>query len=153
MRLSQILKEESIILDLKANDKKGALEELADAIASRETSLDKGSLVKGLLERERLGSTGIGEGIAIPHGKFYGVSQLIITFGRSLKGVNFESIDGEPTFLFFLLVAPEDSDGIHLKTLAKLAKILKTSSLRKVLMEAHTREELYKAIIQEDEEY
>jgi len=73
--------------------------------------------------------------------------------GRSIKGLDFESMDGEPAFLFFLLVAPEDSDGIHLKTLAKLAKILKSNSLRKVLMEAPTREELYKGIIQEDEEF
>ena len=153
MRLSEILEEESIILDLKAKDKKGALEELAEAISSRETSLDKGSLLKGLLERERLGSTGIGEGIAIPHGKFYGVSQLIITFGRSLKGVNFESIDGEPAFLFFLLVVPENSDVIHLKTLAKLTQILTNSSLRKVLMKIPTREGLYKAIIQDDREF
>jgi len=90
MKLSQILEEESIILDLKAKDKKEALEELAEAAVYHEASLDKGSLVKGLLERERLGSTGIGEGVAIPHGKFYGVSQLIISFGRSLKGLDFE---------------------------------------------------------------
>ena len=153
MKLSQILEEQSIILDLKAKDKKEVLEELAEAIASCETSLEKSALVKSLLERERLGSTGIGEGIAIPHGKFYGVSQLIISFGRSLKGLDFESMDGEPAFLFFLLVAPEDSNGIHLKTLAKLAKILKSNSLRKVLMEAPTREELYQTIIQEDEEF
>ena len=152
MRLSQILEEESIILDLKAKDKKEALEELAEALVGNGTPLDKGRLVKGLLERERLGSTGIGEGIAIPHGKFYGVSQLIISFGRSLKGLDFESMDGEPAFLFFLLVAPENSDGIHLKTLAKLAKILKSSSSRELLMEAPTRKELYQAIIQDDEE-
>jgi len=93
MRLSQILEEESIILDLKAKDKKEALEELAEAFVSNGTPLDKGALVKVLLERERLGSTGIGEGIAIPHGKFYGVSQLIISFGRSIKGLDFESMD------------------------------------------------------------
>ena len=116
MKLSEIFKEGNIIPDLEAKDKKEALEELAEAIASRERSLDKSSLVKGLLERERLGSTGIGEGIAIPHGKFHGVSQLIISFGRSIKGLDFESMDGEPAFLFFLLVAPENSDGIHLKT-------------------------------------
>ena len=105
------------------------------------------------MERERLGSTGIGEGIAIPHGKFHGVSQLIISFGRSLKGLDFESMDGEPAFLFFLLVARENSDGIHLKTLAKLAKILKSSSSRELLMEVSTREEVYQAIIQDDEEF
>ena len=153
MRLSEILKEESIILDVKARDKRGVIEELAEAIVSRETSLDKSALVKGLLERERLGSTGIGEGIAIPHGKFYGVSQLTISFGRSLKGLDFESIDGKPAFLFFVLVAPQNCDGMHLKALAKLAKILNTSSLRELLMEIPTRKELYQAIIQDDQAF
>ncbi|MCJ7593195.1 MAG: PTS sugar transporter subunit IIA, partial [Desulfobacterales bacterium] len=100
------MEEANIIPDLKAKDKKGVLEELADAIASHEPSLDKNSLVKVLLERERLGSTGIGDGVAIPHGKFPAVTQPIISFGRSRKGLDFDSMDGEPAFLFFLLVAP-----------------------------------------------
>jgi PTS system nitrogen regulatory IIA component len=122
MKLSEILKEENIIPEIKARDKKGALEELAEAFVSNGEPLDKGALVKILLEREPLGSTGIGEGVAIPHGKFYGVGQTMITFGRSREGLDFGSIDGKPAFLFFLLVAPENSDGTHLKTLAKLAK-------------------------------
>ena len=105
------------------------------------------------MERERLGSTGIGEGVAIPHGKFHGITEPIISFGRSLKGLDFESMDGQPVFLFFLLVAPENSASIHLKALARIAKILKNSSLRKSLMEVTTREEIYEAIIQDDEEF
>jgi len=153
MRLSDILEEDNIIPDLKAKDKKGVLEELAEAIASHEASLDKNSLVKVLLERERLGSTGIGDGVAIPHGKFPAVTQPIISFGRSRKGLDFDSMDGEPAFLFFLLVAPENAASIHLKALAKIAKILKNSAFRKVLMEAQNRQELYKTIIQNDEEF
>lgn len=153
MKLSEILEENYIIPDLKAIDKKGVLEELSDAIISHEPSLDKGSLVKVLLERERLGSTGIGDGVAIPHGKFHGISHPIISFGRSREGLDFESMDGEPAFLFFLLVAPEDSASVHLKALAKIARILKNSSFRKVLMEAPTRKELYETIIQNDEEF
>jgi PTS system nitrogen regulatory IIA component len=153
MRLSDILEEDNIIPDLKAKDKKGVLEELAEAIASHEPSLDKNSLVKVLLERERLGSTGIGDGVAIPHGKFPAVTQPIISFGRSRKGLDFDSMDGEPAFLFFLLVAPENAASIHLKALAKIAKILKNSAFRKVLMEAQNRQELYKTIIQNDEEF
>lgn len=153
MRLSDILDENDILPDLKAKDKKGALEELAGVIVKREPFLDKGSLVKVLLERERLGSTGIGDGVAIPHGKFHGISHPIISFGRSRKGLDFESMDGAPAYLFFLLVAPENSASIHLKALARIAKILKNSSFRKVLMEATTKEEIYRTIVQSDEEF
>jgi PTS system nitrogen regulatory IIA component len=153
MKLSEILVEENVLLDLKAKDKKGVLEELAETVVNQDPSVDKGSLVKVLLERERLGSTGIGDGVAIPHGKFHGVMQPIISFGRSLKGLDFESMDGEPAYLFFLLVAPENSASIHLKALARIAKILKNSAFRKILMEAPSRQEIYKIIIQNDEEF
>jgi PTS system nitrogen regulatory IIA component len=96
MRLSEILEEDNIILDLKAKDKNGVLEELAEVMTNHEPSLDTGSLIRVLLERERLGSTGIGDGVAIPHGKFRGVTHPIISFGRSLKGLDFESMDGQP---------------------------------------------------------
>lgn len=153
MKLSEILDEDSIVPDLQAKDKKGVLEELAESITSHTPSLDKSSLVKVLLERERLGSTGIGDGVAIPHGKFYGVREPIISFGRSMEGLDFESMDGQPAYLFFLLVAPENSASVHLKALAKISKILKDSSFRKGLMEAPTKEALYQAIIQNDEEF
>ncbi|MBC8456728.1 MAG: PTS sugar transporter subunit IIA [Deltaproteobacteria bacterium] len=153
MKLSEILEEDNIILDLKAKDKNGVLEELAEVMTNHEPSLDTGSLIRVLLERERLGSTGIGDGVAIPHGKFRGVTHPIISFGRSLKGLDFESMDGQPAFLFFLLVAPENSASVHLKALAKIAKILKNGSFRKVLMEASTKKELYQTIIQNDEEF
>jgi len=153
MKLSEILEKDNIILDLKAKDKKGVLEELAEVMTNHEPSLDTSSLIRVLLERERLGSTGIGDGVAIPHGKFRGVTHPIVSFGRSLKGLDFESMDGQPVFLFFLLVAPENSASVHLKALAKIAKILKNGSFRKVLMEASTKKELYQIIIQNDEEF
>jgi nitrogen PTS system EIIA component len=153
MRLSEILDAKNIIPDLKARDKQKALEELAETVVSTKPSLDKNSLVKVLLERERLGSTGIGDGVAIPHGKFHGINEPIISFGRSLKGLDFDSMDGQPVYLFFLLVAPENSASVHLKALARIAKILKNSSFRKRLMEIPTKEELYQAIIQNDEEF
>ncbi|MDD5207102.1 MAG: PTS sugar transporter subunit IIA [Desulfobacterales bacterium] len=145
--------EDHILVDLKAKDKKEVLEELAQVITGHDPSLEKSSLVKVLLERERLGSTGIGDGVAIPHGKFQGIDQPIISFGRSRKGLDFESMDGAPAYLFFLLVAPENSASIHLKALARIAKILKNSSFRKTLMEASSREEIYRTIIQNDEEF
>jgi PTS system nitrogen regulatory IIA component len=153
MRLSDILGENCIIPELKASDKKGVLEELVQVIVDHEPSLDKGSLVKVLLERERLGSTGIGDGVAIPHGKFHGLLHPIISFGRSRKGIDFDSMDGEPAHLFFLLVAPENSASVHLKALARIAKILKNGAFRKTLIEAPSREAIYKIITRNDEEF
>ena len=153
MKLSEILNPDNIIPDLRAKDKEGVLEELVDVIVSHDSSLDKDSLVKVLLEREKLGSTGIGDGIAIPHGKFRGLKHPVISFGRSLEGLDFDSMDGQPAFLFFLLVAPENSASIHLKALAKISKILKNSSFRNVLMQASSSKELYQTIIQNDEEF
>jgi len=153
MKLSDLIHEENILPDLKAKDKRGVLEELVDTLVTQEPSLDKNALVKVLLERERLGSTGIGDGVAIPHGKFPGITQPSISFGRSRKGLDFDSMDGEPTHLFFLLVAPENSASVHLKALARIAKILKNSAFRKELMEVSGRQDLYRKIIQNDEEF
>jgi PTS system nitrogen regulatory IIA component len=153
MKMSDILEEENLIPDLKAKDKKKAIEELANAVVKTNPSLDKDSLVRVLLDREALGSTAIGDGVAIPHGKFPGIIAPIISFGRSRKGLDFESMDGQPVFLFFLLVAPEDSASVHLKALARIAKMLKDSNFRKLLIEAPNRKELYKIIIQNDEEF
>ena len=151
MKLSDLLIEDNIIPDLKAQDKVRALEELAETIVPHRPSLDKDLLVRVLLDRERLGSTGIGDGVAIPHGKFHGINNPIISFGRSRKGLDFESMDGQPVHLVFLLVAPENSANVHLKALARIAKILKNSYFRKLLMEATSREELYQTIIENDE--
>ena len=152
MKLSEIIEEVNIIPELKANDKKGVLEELSEVISDHEPSIEKGVLVNVLVERERLGSTGIGDGVAIPHGKLNSVAHPIVSFGRSKEGLDFDSIDGQPTYLFFLLIAPEDSSGIHLQVLAKIAKILKSSDFREKLIAAETREKLYQTIIQTDEE-
>ena len=152
MKLPEIIEQDNIIPELKARDKRGVLEELAEVISNHEPSIDKRALVKVLVERERLGSTGIGDGVAIPHGKMNGVRHPIVSFGRSKQGLDFDSMDGQPAHLFFLLIAPEDSSGIHLQVLAKIAKILKNRAFRKKLMEPSTREELYQTIIQTDKE-
>jgi PTS system nitrogen regulatory IIA component len=148
MKLSEMIKANNIIPDLKAKDKNGVLEELAGAISNNESSIEKEALVKVLVERERLGTTGIGDGVAIPHGKLETIEHPIISFGRSKAGLDFDSMDGQPAYLFFLLVAPENSSGIHLQVLAKIAKFLKNSTFRKQLMEGSTKEELYQTIVQ-----
>jgi len=153
MKLSELLGEENIVSELTARDKRTVLEELVEAIINSNSSVEKQSLVKVLLERERLGSTGIGDGVAIPHGKYPDLEQPLISFGRSIEGLDFESMDGQPAHLFFLLVAPENSANIHLKALATIARILKNSSFRKALMEATSSQEIYQRIAQYDEEF
>ncbi len=152
MKISEIIEKENIISDLKSKDKEGVLAELAEAISNHDPSIDKVALVDVLVERERLGTTGIGDGVAIPHGKLSGVKRPIVSFGRSKEGLDFDSMDGQPTHLFFLLVAPENSSGVHLEVLARTAKILKSSVFRKKLMEARTTKEIYQTIIKTDEE-
>ena len=153
MKLSEILKPQFIIADLRAHDKKGVLEELTQIITEQETSLNKGSLLQVLLEREKLGSTGIGDGIALPHGKLKGLNKLLISFGRSTDGLNFDSIDEKPAYLLFLLLAPENSAGMHLKALAKISRMLKDGNFRWRLMGAKSREEIYEIIIDKNEEF
>jgi PTS system nitrogen regulatory IIA component len=150
MRLSEILAIDNIIPELKAKDKKSVLGELAEVIARYDANIDKDMLLKVLIEREHLGSTGIGDGVAIPHGKLSSVKQPVVSFGRSKKGLDFDSMDGQPAFLFFLLLAPENSSGVHLQVLTKIARILKSSTFRKALMQVDSREEIYQTIIQTD---
>lgn len=153
MKISDILDSNNIIASIRAGNKNRVIEELVEVMVETLPSLNRDELIKVLLERERLGSTGIGDGVAIPHGKFPGISEPIISFGRSVKGLDFDSMDGQPVHLFFLLVAPEDSASIHLKALARIARILKNDSFRKQLMEASTREEIYQVITHDDEEF
>ena len=153
MKITDILDEASIIQDLRSTSKKGVLEELSDVLVEGGKLPDRDKVVEVLLDREKLGSTGIGDGIAIPHGKMKGIKDLVISFGRSTKGINFESIDNKPTHLFFLLVAPENSAGIHLKALARISRLLKDPSFRSRLMEAKDRRDLFTIIAEEDEKF
>ncbi|OPX20570.1 MAG: PTS fructose transporter subunit IIA [Desulfobacca sp. 4484_104] len=150
MKIIDLLDKSRIIADLQAKDKKGAVEELAATLVSADKTLSQAKVVEVLLERERLGSTGIGDNIAIPHGKLKNLGQLVISFGRSRTGVNFDSMDGKPTHLFFLLMAPENSVGIHLRALAKISRMLKNPSFRQKLMEASDAEQIYSLIAEED---
>jgi PTS system nitrogen regulatory IIA component len=110
-------------------------------------------LIQVLLEREKLESTGIGEGIAIPHGRFKKLKNFFISFGRSVKGVDFDSIDRKPSHLFFLVMAPENSAVNNLKLLGRIVTLLKNPSFKKRLLEASSRKELFEIIAEEDEKY
>jgi nitrogen PTS system EIIA component len=153
MKLLEILSRKSIIPDLKGRTKKQVLEELIDALLQEKPELDRERFMAVLLERERLGSTGIGDGIAIPHGKLKDLDQLVLAFGKSNAGVDFESMDGKPVHLFFLLVAPENCTGIHLRALARIARLLKNAPVRKKLISVGTQDEIYAVIEQEDGDF
>ena len=110
-------------------------------------------LMRVLLERERLGSTGIGGGIGIPHGKLKDLDSLVLGFGLSRNGVDFESIDGQPTRIFFILITPENSTGLHLKLLARISRILKNDPFKERLMNAADGDDIFNIIKEEDEEF
>jgi nitrogen PTS system EIIA component len=152
MKILDVLKTEAILVDLKATDKKGVLDELVSPISSA-AGLDSEELVRILMERERLGSTGIGGGIGIPHGKIKTLDNLVLGFGLSRKGVDFESMDGRPTHIFFLLITPENSTGLHLKLLARISRILKNDPFKEKLITAEDRDEVIRIIQEEDEDF
>ncbi len=152
MKILDVLEADAVIIDLASRDKKGVIEELAAPVADI-TGVDHVELVRVLLDRERLGSTGIGGGIGIPHGKLKSLDRLILGFGRSKTGVSFESMDRRPTHIFFLLVTPENSTGLHLKLLARISRILKNEDFKERLLAATEREEVLQAIREEDEAF
>ena len=153
MKIIDLLDPKCILPELQAANKRGVLEELATALVSGHKEVTLQNVVEVLLERERLGSTGIGDNIAIPHGKLPQLSRLMLCFGRSLKGVDFDSMDGKPSHLFFMLLAPVNSAGLHLKALAKISRMLMSQPFRDNLMQAKGAEEIYRLIAERDAEF
>ena len=153
MQITDMFKKEYIIEALKAKSKRAVLAELSEIFTRDHAGIQSEAMIEVLLEREKLGSTGIGDGIAIPHGKLKGLESLVISFGRSREGIDFDSIDGRPAHIFFLLMAPESSTGQHLKALAKISRMLKDPEFRNDLLSAKNAEELYRKIAAKDESY
>ncbi len=176
MRILDFLDRRCILANLKATNKKEVLEELAGALVAGQDGISLQNVVEVLLDRERLRDPrraprlrarhrardhrhgtarpgGIGDNIAIPHGKLANLSDLKLAFGRSVKGVDFDSMDGKPTHLFFLLLAPINSAGQHLKALAKISRMLMSQSFRESLMKAASVEEIYRLLAERDAEF
>ena len=151
MKILDILGKDLIIPELTSRSKEGVLRELVHALSRVENRVDEDRMIEILLERESLGSTGIGEGAAIPHGKSKEVTRILASFGRSIPGLDFQSLDGKPTYLFFLLIAPENSAGMHLKALAQISRLMKDPAVRKRLLEAKSAEEIYGIFSEGDE--
>jgi nitrogen PTS system EIIA component len=152
MKIVDFIREEGILPDLKSKAKLELLDELAEHLAGQ-NGVSKEALMKVLVDRERLASTAIGEGVAIPHGKLDAVGKLIACVGRAREGVDFDSMDGRPTHLFFVLVAPENSTGVHLKALARISRLFKDPEFRSRLLAAESAHDMFDVIADEDAKY
>jgi PTS system nitrogen regulatory IIA component len=152
MKIVEFLQPGAVVDDLSGTSAAAVLGELARPLATNHR-VDPKRLLETLLEREKLGSTGIGDGVAIPHGKVPGLPALMASFGRSKDGVDFKAIDGKPTYLFFTLFAPENSAGAHLKALARISRIFKSAAFRDSILKAPDAAEIYRLIETEDAKY
>ena len=153
MKITDILKKEYIIADLTSRDKKSVLEELSSFLEYKGAIPNKENLLVSLIEREKLGSTGIGENVAIPHAKINEIDQIITVFGRSKKGIEFESLDKKPVHFIYLVIAPTNSTGQHLKALARISRLLKNPSLREAVLSATEMNQIYSILADEDSKF
>lgn len=146
IKLSGLLKESLIELDLKGENKAEIIDELVDMVAGTGKVKNKKAFATALMEREKLGSTAIGNGVAVPHAKIDAISQTVLAFGRSINGVDFNSLDGEKTHLFFMLISPKEDIGSHLKILAKISHLIKDRFMVGLFKKAKTKKEVLSII-------
>lgn len=152
IKVADFLKEKYINLDLKGSIKKEIITELGEIIAQSNRIENKKAFIKAILERENLGSTGIGAGVAIPHAKTNAVKKFILGFARKNEGMDFGALDGEKTFLFFVLASPKDAVGVHLKVLAEISRLVKDKWTVELLKKAKDKKEVLR-IIRSAEKY
>jgi PTS system nitrogen regulatory IIA component len=150
MRITEFLKLEAVVPQLAARTKSEVIAELANALAKTTPSVVSARIHEVLAEREKIGSTGMEKGVAIPHGRLAELGGLVACFGVSKGGVDFEARDGRPSHFFFALVAPENSAGVHLKALSKVSRLFRSDALRDAILAALTADEIYALIAQED---
>jgi PTS system nitrogen regulatory IIA component len=142
MKILDVISPDAFIAHLRSQTKKDVLRELSERVEKNMPSMGADTLTSILMERENLGSTGIGDGIAIPHGKSPQLDRLVAAFGRSLPGVSFDSMDGKPAHLFFLLAGPAESTGMQLKALTRISRLLINETFRQRLMAAGDADDL-----------
>jgi PTS system nitrogen regulatory IIA component len=153
VKITDFLSVKTVIPALANHEKYAVVQELAEWVAVSYPGLERQRVLDVLLERERISTTAIGEGVAIPHGKLPGVERVLGVFARSPRGVDFASLDGGLTHLFFVLIAPENAAADHLKALARISRLLKDESFRRRLMAGQTSDELFAIIAQEDDKF
>lgn len=153
MKITDILPRDAVIEELKAGNKQGVIEEMSELMAQCAGVSTKDELTRVLLEREALGSTGIGLNVAIPHAKVQELNGIIAGFGRSRQGIDFDSVDGKPVNLFFVLISGLNSAGTHLKALARISRLLKSEVTRSALIGCESSTEMYEIISREDDKF
>ena len=146
MNLLDILSLESTIVDLKGESKEDIIAELVNSLPVGDAITDRDQVLQAVLDREKIMSTGIGDGIAIPHGKSAAVTELVAAMGTQRRGIDFDALDGEPAFVFFLLVSPANVSGPHIKALARISRLLKNDAFKKKLIEADSAEDIIATI-------
>ena len=153
MKIDEILKKESVIENLAGKNKLDVIKEMTECLKQNNTIKDDQSLYTTLMEREKLGSTGIGENVAIPHGKSDELTQIITVFARSLGGVDFESLDQKPVHFVCMVIAPAHSTGQHLKALARISRLFKNQALREGILKAEDSNAIYSILLEEDSKF
>ena len=153
MKIDEILKKESVIADLVGTNKLEVIKEMTACLKQNNTIKDDQALFATLMEREKLGSTGIGENVAIPHGKSDELTQIITVFARSLGGVDFESLDQKPVHFVCMVIAPAHSTGQHLKALARISRLFKNQTLREGILKAEDSNAIYSILLEKDSKF
>src|ERR1700730_14974282 len=153
MKITEILTPDLVVPNLKGASKPDILRELAGCLAAKFTGIEVNGLAAVLAERERLGSTAIGDGIAIPHGKIRGATKIVGAFGRNVGGVDFDSLHGGLTHLFLVLVSADGATSLALQALARVSRLLKDTAFRERLLAAPDADEIYRLIVEEDGRY
>jgi nitrogen PTS system EIIA component len=150
MKIDEILKKKSVIADIAGKNKLDVIKEMTERLKQNDTIKNDQALYATLMEREKLGSTGIGENVAIPHGKSDELTQIIIVFARSLSGIDFESLDQKPVHFVCMVIAPAHSTGQHLKALARISRLFKNQTLRERILRAEDSNAIYSILLEED---
>ena len=153
MKITDILKKEHVIANLTLNDKESVLREFSEFLEKKGVIKNKETLLVALVEREKLGSTGIGENVAIPHAKLDTIDTITTLFARSKNGVEFESLDKKPVHFICLVIAPANSTGLHLKVLARISRLLKNSALRDAILCANDVDQIYSLLTEEESKF
>ncbi|MFQ5672702.1 MAG: PTS sugar transporter subunit IIA [Nitrospinales bacterium] len=153
MKISEILKKDFVIAELPGKDKPGILRELSGFLKNKGVVKDQETLYQALMDRENLGSTGIGENVAVPHAKSAEIDRVIILFARSTAGIDFAALDEKPVHFVCLLIAPSNSTGLHLKALARMSRLLKNEKLRQDILNANGVDEIYSILLEEDSRF
>ena len=153
MKIDEILKKESVIANLAGKNKLEVIKEMTEFLKKNNIIKDDQALFETLMEREKLGSTGIGENVAIPHGKSDELTQIITVFARSLNGVDFESLDQKPVHFVCMVIAPAHSTGQHLKALARISRLFKNQGLREGILKSEDADAIYSLLLEEDSKF